>query len=113
MHTTPKHAPDISSGMVRLLAVAAGLIVANLYYAQTLVGPISAATGLSTEAAGLIVTLTQVGYAVGLLFIVPLGDLLENRRLIFVALLVAAASLVARRSAPARGCSWWRRCASA
>lgn len=95
MHTTPKHAPDISSGMVRLLAVAAGLIVANLYYAQTLVGPISAATGLSTEAAGLIVTLTQVGYAVGLLFIVPLGDLLENRRLIFVALLVAAVSLVA------------------
>jgi predicted MFS family arabinose efflux permease len=81
--------------MVRLLAVAAGLIVANLYYAQTLVGPISAATGLSTEAAGLIVTLTQVGYAIGLLFIVPLGDLLENRRLIFIALLVAAASLVA------------------
>jgi predicted MFS family arabinose efflux permease len=95
MHPTPKHAPDISSGMVRLLAVAAGLIVANLYYAQTLVGPISAATGLSTEAAGLIVTLTQVGYAIGLLFIVPLGDLLENRRLVFVALLVAAASLVA------------------
>lgn len=95
MHTSPKHAPDISSGMIRLLAVAAGLIVANLYYAQTLVGPISSATGLSTEAAGLIVTLTQVGYAVGLLFIVPLGDLLENRRLIFIALLVAAASLVA------------------
>jgi len=95
MNPTPKHAPDISSGMVRLLAFAAGLIVANLYYAQTLVGPISAATGLSTEAAGLIVTLTQVGYALGLLFIVPLGDLLENRRLIFVALLVAAASLLA------------------
>ena len=95
MNSTPKHAPDISSGMVRLLAFAAGLIVANLYYAQTLVGPISAATGLSTEAAGLIVTLTQVGYAIGLLFIVPLGDLLENRRLIFVALLVASASLLA------------------
>ena len=95
MNTTPKHAPDISPGMVRLLAVAAGLIVANLYYAQTLVGPISAATGLSPEAAGLIVTLTQVGYAIGLLFIVPLGDLLENRRLVFIALLVAAASLVA------------------
>jgi predicted MFS family arabinose efflux permease len=95
MNVTPRHAPDIAPGMVRLLAVAAGLIVANLYYAQTLVGPISAATGLSTEAAGLIVTLTQVGYAIGLLFIVPLGDLLENRRLIFVALLVAAASLVA------------------
>ena len=89
--TTP--AADISPGMIRLLAVSAGLIVANLYYAQTLVGPISAATGLSTEAAGLIVTLTQVGYALGLLFIVPLGDLLENRRLVFVALLATAAAL--------------------
>jgi predicted MFS family arabinose efflux permease len=87
--------PDISPGMVRLLAIAAGLIVANLYYAQTLVGPISAATGLSTEAAGLIVTLTQVGYAVGLLFIVPLGDLIENRRLVFVSLLATAVALAA------------------
>lgn len=84
---------DISPGMIRLLAVSAGLIVANLYYAQTLVGPISSATGLSTEAAGLIVTLTQVGYALGLLFIVPLGDLLENRRLVFTALLATAAAL--------------------
>jgi len=95
MNNPAKHAPDISSGMVRLLAVSAGLIVANLYYAQTLVGPISAATGLSAEAAGLIVTLTQVGYALGLLFIVPLGDLLENRRLVFTALLATAAALVA------------------
>ncbi|MEO5933978.1 MAG: MFS transporter, partial [Duganella sp.] len=78
---------DISPGMVLLLAAATGLIVANLYYAQTLVGPISAATGLSAGAAGLIVTLTQIGYTIGLLFIVPLGDLLENRRLIFGGLL--------------------------
>lgn len=85
--------PDIAPGMVRLLAFAAGLIVANLYYAQTLVGPISAATGLSAEAAGLVVTLTQVGYALGLLFIVPLGDLLENRRLVFAALLATSGAL--------------------
>ncbi|MDN4052044.1 MFS transporter [Massilia sp. YIM B02763] len=95
MHTPATHAPDISPGMVRLLAVSAGLIVANLYYAQTLVGPISAATGLSTQAAGLIVTLTQIGYALGLLFIVPLGDLLENRKLVFTALLATAAALAA------------------
>lgn len=86
-------AADISPGMIRLLAVSAGLIVANLYYAQTLVGPISVATGLSAGAAGLVVTLTQVGYALGLLFIVPLGDLLENRRLVFGALLATAAAL--------------------
>lgn len=95
MNNTAPIASDISPGMVRLLAISAGLIVANLYYAQTLVGPISAATGLSAEAAGLIVTLTQVGYALGLLFIVPLGDLLENRRLVFVALLATSAALAA------------------
>ncbi len=89
-----KNPSSIAPGMVLLLAVAAGLIVANLYYAQTLVGPISAATGLSAGAAGLVVTLTQVGYTLGLLFIVPLGDLLENRRLIVVALGVAALALL-------------------
>jgi predicted MFS family arabinose efflux permease len=86
--------PDISSRMVLLLAMSCGLIVANLYYAQTLVGPISAATGLSAQAAGLIVTLTQIGYTLGLLFIVPLGDLVENRRLIFSALLFTASALM-------------------
>jgi predicted MFS family arabinose efflux permease len=95
MNNTAAPTPDIAPGMVRLLAFSAGLIVANLYYAQTLVGPISAATGLSLDAAGLIVTLTQVGYALGLLFIVPLGDLLENRRLVFVALLATALALAA------------------
>ncbi|MYM35647.1 MFS transporter [Duganella sp. FT94W] len=81
--------------MVWLLAIATGLIVANLYYAQTLIGPISATTGLDPGAAGLIVTLTQVGYCLGLLFIVPLGDLLENRRLIVTALLLTALALLA------------------
>ena len=86
---------DISKGMVWLLAIACGLIAANLYYAQTLVGPISAATGLSPQAAGLVVTLTQAGYTAGLLFIVPLGDLFENRKLVVSALLFTAAALVA------------------
>ena len=68
--------------MTILLAAACGLIVANLYYAQPLIGPISVSLGLSPAAAGLIVTLTQIGYGLGLLLIVPLGDLFENRRLI-------------------------------
>ncbi|WP_394780539.1 MFS transporter [Undibacterium sp.] len=93
MSKTTDTGSDISPAMVWLLAIASGLIVANLYYAQTLVGPISAATGLSLEAAGLIVTFTQIGYTVGLLFIVPLGDLLENRRLIVGALIFTAIAL--------------------
>jgi predicted MFS family arabinose efflux permease len=95
-HVSQSHAQqDISPGMVWLFAIATGLIVANLYYAQTLIGPISRATGLDPGAAGLIVTLTQIGYCLGLLFIVPLGDLVENRRLIFTALLTSAVALLA------------------
>jgi predicted MFS family arabinose efflux permease len=86
--------PDISNGMLLLLATACGLIVANLYYAQTLVGPIAAATGLSPQSAGLVVTLSQIGYTLGLLFIVPLGDLLENRKLVVTSLIVTAAALL-------------------
>lgn len=89
---------DIAPAMVLLLAAATGLIVANLYYAQTLVGPISRATGLTPGAAGLIVTLTQIGYCLGLLFIVPLGDLIENRRLIVTALCLTAVALLAAAS---------------
>ena len=80
--------------MVLLLAAACGLVVANIYYAQPLVGPISASLGLSTEAAGLIVTMTQVGYVFGLLFIVPLGDLFENRRLMSGVLCICALALL-------------------
>ncbi|MBM7566385.1 MFS transporter [Paenibacillus sacheonensis] len=85
---------SISSGMMLLLAAACGLIVANLYYSQTLIGPISDSIGLPSGAAGLIVTLTQIGYVIGLLFIVPLSDMLENRRLIVVSLAVVVLALI-------------------
>ncbi|GMA98072.1 MFS transporter [Pelosinus sp. IPA-1] len=78
-----------------LLAIACGVIVANLYYAQPLIGLISVDTNLSAASAGLIVTLTQVGYVIGLLFIVPLSDLIENRRLVVSALAVVICALVA------------------
>lgn len=94
-HYQTQPSRSISSGMMFLLAAACGLIVANLYYAQTLVGPISAATGLSSAAAGLIVTITQLGYVAGLLFIVPLSDILENRRLAAISLAAVVAALLA------------------
>ncbi|WP_219836768.1 MFS transporter [Paenibacillus sp. R14(2021)] len=82
----------ISAGIMFLLAAACGLVVANLYYSQTLVGLISADLSIAPGAAGLIVTITQIGYVAGLLFIVPLSDMLENRRLIvaMVAFIVLA-----------------------
>lgn len=84
----------MTARLMFILAAACGLIVANLYYAQPLVGPISQSAGISPAASGLIVTMTQIGYVIGLLFIVPLSDLLENRRLVSLALGVAAAGLI-------------------
>lgn len=85
---------EISTTMMVVLAAACGLIVANLYYSQTLVGPISTALGLPSGAAGLIVTLTQIGYVAGLLFIVPLSDKIENRRLIVTSLTIVVLALI-------------------
>jgi predicted MFS family arabinose efflux permease len=92
--------PAVSTRITLLLAAACGLIAANLYYAQPLAGPISAALGLSPRAAGLVVTLTQIGYGAGLLLVVPLGDLVENRRLTLVMIGVATLSLLGAALAP-------------
>lgn len=67
---------------VRFRATADGLAVGNLYYAQPLLDTIGRTFGVSEAGASLIVTVTQFGYAAGLVFIAPLADLLENRRLI-------------------------------
>ena len=84
----------VSTRMTLLLAFACGLIAANLYYAQPLAGPIGVALGLSPGATGLIVTLTQIGYGIGLLFVVPLGDLLETRRLVLTLIGLAMLALL-------------------
>jgi len=76
------------------MTIAVGVIAANLYYAQPLVALISQSLGLDPAAAGLIVTLTQVGYGLGVLLIVPLGDLVENRRLILTMMGVSICALI-------------------
>jgi len=93
-------APEIAAGTILLLASACGLIVANIYYAQPLVGPIAQSLGLAPGAAGLVVTMTQIGYGLGLLFVVPLADRFENRRL--VVLCVAASALALALAAVSR-----------
>ncbi len=85
----------IPNWIMALLAFSCGIIVANLYYSQPLVGPISIATHLPLASAGLIVTLTQIGYVAGLLFIVPLSDLIENRRLVVATLGIVVCALAA------------------
>ena len=78
--------------MVLLLASACGIVVANIYYAQPLIDMIGPAVGLGPHDASAIVSLTQLGYAAGLLLLVPLGDLVENRLLV---VLTIAASIPA------------------
>ena len=84
----------ISPLMTFMFAAACGLVAANIYYGQPLAGPISQSLGFSPAATGLIVTLTQIGYGLGLLLIVPLGDLLENRKLVLMLVALAALALI-------------------
>jgi predicted MFS family arabinose efflux permease len=77
-----------------IMAVAAGLSVANVYYAQPLLDLMAKDLAISPAAIGLIVTLTQVGYGLGLIFIVPISDLVDRRSLIKVQGLLAAIALV-------------------
>jgi predicted MFS family arabinose efflux permease len=83
-----------SAALVLLLAAACGIIVANIYYAQPLVGVIGPAVGLGPRSASLIVSLTQLGYAAGLLILVPLGDLFENRRLVVITIAASIPALL-------------------
>src|SRR4051794_5449837 len=94
-------APTIDRRLVALLAVACGATVANLYYAQPLLTTIAGAFGVSVGTAGLLVTASQVGYAAGMVLIVPLGDLLDRRRLVARLLALCAAALVLAAVAPA------------
>ena len=73
-----------STALTVLFAVGCGLCVANIYYAQPLIGPIAEALQLHAGLAGLVMSLTQLGYGAGLLLLVPLADVVENRRLVLV-----------------------------
>lgn len=79
-------APPMAFGFQLLLAAACCLIIANVYYAQPILADIAAGLGIDAAARGVIVTMVQIGYCLGILFMVPLGDLVENRRMISIML---------------------------
>ncbi|ELW1648441.1 MFS transporter [Enterobacter oligotrophicus] len=89
----------LSPALILLMSVATGLAVASNYYAQPLLDTIARAFNLSASSAGFIVTAAQLGYAAGLLFLVPLGDMFERRMLIvFMTLLAAGGMLITASS---------------
>ncbi|MDN7443858.1 MFS transporter [Burkholderia cepacia] len=94
LESTPAGTPPaLSAGMTLFFAATVGVIVMDLFAAQPLTGPISADLHLPPGLAGLVAMLPQLGYAAGLVLLVPLVDLLENRRLIVATLAACAAAL--------------------
>lgn len=85
------------------LAFACALILANLYYTQTIIAEIGASLKLDDSARGIIVTLAQLGYVTGILFLVPLGDKVENKKLIVVLVFFLSLVLLVCGSATAKG----------
>jgi predicted MFS family arabinose efflux permease len=93
----------INRNLVWLMAIASGAAAANLYYNQPLLADIAQSLNASVQDTGLIPTLGQIGYALGNFFIVPLGDLLERRRLIVMMLVGTAIALATAAVSPTIG----------
>lgn len=86
--------------LAALFAVCSGLAIGNLYWAQPLLVQITTGFGLSTASGGLLVTATQIGYALGILFILPLGDFVPRKRLISRVMILTSITLIACAFSP-------------
>jgi predicted MFS family arabinose efflux permease len=83
-----------SAALVTVIAVATGALVANLFYAQPLIASIAPEIGISADLAGSVVSITQIGYGVGLFLLVSLADLVENKRLVLTTLTLTIVGLI-------------------
>jgi predicted MFS family arabinose efflux permease len=87
--------PGLSPSLTLLFSVTCALAVANVYFAQPLLASMAESLGVASGLIGVVVTTTQVGYALGLLFIVPLGDMVNRKRLILTQVTLSAIALAA------------------
>jgi predicted MFS family arabinose efflux permease len=83
----------LTQTLLLVFAGTCGMSVANIYYAQPLLDSMAATFSISAASIGMVITLTQAGYALGLLFIVPLGDLVDRRKLVIVQTFLSAVAL--------------------
>ncbi|MFC2249100.1 MFS transporter [Labrys portucalensis] len=92
--TAGPSATPLSRTLILLFAVASGLAVANAYFAHPMLDVMADDLGLSRATAGLIVGATQLGYGIGLVLLVPIGDLIERRKLVIAQSLLSVLALV-------------------
>lgn len=97
---SPRPARALPRPVVALVAVACGVAVANIYFAHPILDAIAADLGIGQASAGVVVTVTQVGYGIGLVLLVPLGDVLDPRRLIVTHFVLSTFALVVVGTAP-------------
>ena len=90
----------LTSSLILLLSITCGVVVANMYYIQPIGTKVAASLAVSTSAIGILTMLTQLGYALGLLFLVPLGDVVDRPKLIIRMAALSAISLLAAFFAP-------------
>src|SRR5699024_2414089 len=83
----------LSNSVLYLMSISAGLFVANLYYSQPMLNLIARSFDVSESAVSNVPLFTQLGYAAGLLFIVPLGDMIPNIKILNIDFIVLIISL--------------------
>ena len=90
----------IGRGLTILFSIAGGAAVGNLYWSQPLLADIAGSLSIPTGTVGLLVTVTQIGYAIGVFFVVPLGDTVNRKRFIPGIMLLSALALAASALVP-------------
>lgn len=108
--TAPGSEPRLTGGTTLALSAACGFTVANVYINNPLLAEIAREFGVSEQHAGLVATASQIGYVLGILFIVPLGDVIPVRRLVTALLAIVACALAAASAAPSMALLYAAQC---
>ncbi len=94
MKEQAEHKTGLTKLHLWVMTIATGLVVANIYYNQPLLGDISKDFNVSDAKGGLLAMLTQIGYAAGMLFCVPLGDMVKRKQLIMIVFFIDIIALI-------------------
>jgi predicted MFS family arabinose efflux permease len=98
--TVAAHKPNLTNATLWIMTLTTGLVVANIYYNQPLLNDMATTYHVSNGKAGQVSMLTQIGYAVGMLFIVPLADMVKRKRLMLIDFAFVIAALLLTALAP-------------